>query len=200
MTNGKNSSFPIMRLAAKYNEMMKDGRVLSNRQAINVIDHRITQLLERVDFEEAPDRLQKLKLLWDNYQDALASHKQVEASQLRLEIDNEFEKIYHDYAAWNQIFTALDLRGKSVEREVKVLKEIKSIMTMEDGYELVAQCMAAVMRVIGDDPQKMKQVQFEFSRIIGESSDSVIEGYGAEDGGDGETDRGTSGPGEVDQE
>lgn len=195
MTTGGSSSFPITRLAAKYNKMMKDGQVLSNRAAINIIDDRITQLLERIDFNEAPDRLAKLTELWNLYVNASG----VDEAVLKKQIGDEFEKVYHDYMAWRQIFDALDLRGKSVEREVKVLKEIKAIMTAEDGYELAAKIMAAVIRVIGDEPRKIKQVQYEFARIIGESSDLVTEGYTEDDGGDGQTAGGTPGSGDMDQ-
>ena len=59
-------------------------------------------------------------------------------------------------------------------------------MTAEDGYELAAKIMAAVIRVIGDDPKKIKQVQYEFTRIIGEPSDLVTEGYSEDVGGSGE--------------
>lgn len=183
MTTGSGSSFPLTRLASKYNAMMKNGQVLSNRAAIDVIDQRITQLLERIDFDEAPDRTHKLYELWNEY----VAAEGVDAAVLKKQISDEFEKVYHDYMAWNQIFSALDLRGKSVEREVKVLKEIKAIMTAEDGYELAAKMMAAVMRVVGDDPKKIKQVQYEFTRIIGESSDLVTEGHYEDVGGSGET-------------
>jgi hypothetical protein len=195
MTTGSGSSFPLTRLAAQYNKMMKDGQVLSNRAAINIIDTRITQLLGRIDFDEAPDRLAKLNELWSEY----VNSDGVDAAVLKKQISDEFEKVYHDYMAWRQIFDALDLRGKSVEREVKVLKEIKAIMTAEDGYELAAKIMAAVIRVIGDEPKKIKQVQYEFARIIGESSDLVTERHLEDDGRDGEATGGTPRSGDMDQ-
>jgi len=198
MTTGSASRFPIVRLAAKYNNMQKNGQVMSNRAAVDVIDHRVRQLLERIDLDEAPDRIQKLASLWAQYTDALDEHRELDTIALRDAVDKEFEKVYHDYAAWSQVFQALDLRGKMVEREIKVLKEIKAIMTAEDGYELATKLLAAVMRVVGDNPKQMKQVQYEFTRIIGESGSEVIDGYGedAEPGGD--TDGGAEGLGDVD--
>lgn len=196
MTTGSGSGFPITRLAARYNKMMTDGQVLSNRAAINVIDERIKQLLERVDIGEAPDRLAKLYSLWQEFEYADG----VDAVLLKKKIADEFEKVYHDYAAWNQIFSALDLRGKAVEREVKVLTAIKAIMTAEDGYQLTAKIMAAVIRVIGDDPQRIKKVQYEFARIIGESSDRVTEEHAEDDGGGSDEGTGEAGSGDMDQE
>lgn len=182
MTTGSGSSFKLTRLAAKYNQMQTNGNLLSSRAAIGLIDQRITQLLERIDFDEAPDRTAKLYGLWNEYLDADG----VDAAVLKKKISDEFEKVYHDYQAWTQIFSALDLRGKTVEREVKVLTSIKAIMTAEDGYELAAKMMAAVMRVIGDDPKRLKQVQYEFTKLIGESSDLVTAGLDEDVGGGGQ--------------
>lgn len=181
MTDGSSSSFNIVRLAARYNKMQTDGVVLSNRAAVDLIDKRILQLLERVDVGEAPDRLKDLYEKWvelNSYVNPSPDYFQAKA-----EMDELFERVYHDYAAWNQIFLALDLRGRTTEREIKALKEIKAIMTAEDGYELAAKLMAAVIRVIGDDPKKIKQAQYEFARIIGESSDRVGETNAGDDGG-----------------
>lgn len=200
MTTGSGSSFPLTRLAARYNQMKKDGRVLSNRNAIDVIDTRISQLLERIDLNEAPERMVILSEMWKQYELELDSGQNAAAYMTRKSISAQFEKAYHDYMAWKQTFEALDLRGKMVEREVKVLKEIHAIMTAEDAYELVAKLMAAVIRVNGDDPKKIKQVQHEFTRIIGESSDLSVEGSAEEIGGDSEEGGDSGGSGEMDRE
>lgn len=199
MTNGSGSQFPLTRLASKYNAMMKDGRVLSNRQSLEIVRTRIQQLADRIDINDAPDRMMKLAGLWEKYTDLLEHGRETEARLLVAEISEEFEKAYHDYAAWKQMFEALDLDRKMVESEVKVLKEIKAIITAEDAYELSAKLLAAVMRVV-DDPKKMKQVQYEFTRIIGESGDNVATGYGDNDWGGGGEEIIEPGPGEVDRE
>lgn len=198
--DGRMSSFPITRLSARYLKMQEDGRILSNRATIDLIDKRVMQLLERVDVKEAPDRVMALFEKWQELKaQAIGSTEYLTA---RLEMDELFERVYHDYAAWNQIFTALELRGKATEREIKALKELRAIMTAEDGYELVAKLMAAVIRVIGDDPKKIKQVQYEFAKIIGERGE-FSDRDGAEDdetaGGGEPEDRGETGLGILDQ-
>lgn len=180
MTNGKGSQFPIMRLAAKYAEMQKNGLVMSNRAAVDVLDHRIKQLLERIDVNEAPERINKLYGLWTELKKYEIEGKNVEVIVTKKEIDAEFEKAYHDYMAWKQVFEALDIRGKMMERELKLVQAMKGLMTAEDGYELVAKVMGAMMRVVGDDPQKLRQMQYEFAKLTGESSDLVIEEFDSE--------------------
>ena len=114
-------------------------------------------------------------------------------------LDDLFEKARTDYEAWNQMMMALDLRRKMVESEVKVLKEIKAIMTAEDAYELTAKLLAAVMRVV-EDPKKLKQVQYEFTRLIGEPGDRAGKAVRGDDRGGGGEEGGGEGFGEVDQE
>ena len=171
ITTGKGSSFLITRLAEGYRRQMSDGRVLSNRAAVEMIDQRIIQLAERVDNEEAPQRFNLLYKEWQNFKTLAPDDP--EYLVRRKNIDNLFEQHFHDYASWTQMFDAFDLRSKVVEREVKVLKEIKAIMTHEEGMNLVAQLMAAVMEIVGDDPKKLKQAQYVFSRIVGDTSELV---------------------------
>ena len=184
MTTGSGSSFPIMRLAAKYNDLRKNGQLLSNRHAVEIIDDRIVQLAERIDLNDAPDRMKKLSDLWKEYLDELGKGRSVESMVIRNQISDEFDKAYHDYMAWQQMMSAFDLRRKMVETEVKILTQIKGIISIEDAYELSAKMLAAMVRVVGDDPKKLKKVQYEFARIIGESSDNVAEGHVEEDWGD----------------
>lgn len=198
MTTGSASSFPLTRLAAAYNRMRSDGRVLSNRASLDLLDHRLMQLAERVDANEAPERVAKLHDVWLEYKIAKENGFATEAALKMKELDALFDATFHDYMAWKQIFEGMDLRRKLSESEVKVLKEIKSILTAEDAVNLTAKLFAALMRV-EDDPKKLKQVQYEFSRITGFSSDKVGEGTGEDDWGGGREEDDQSGSGEMDR-
>jgi len=172
IVSGSGSSFPLVRLASKYKEMQKDGALLSNRQAIDIIDERVVQLLERIDVDEAPERMERLYNLWQDYRAAKESRNTTEVIILADKIDKEFEKVYHDYKAWEQMFTALEVRRRHVESEVKILKDIHAVMTAEDAYEMVAKLMAAVITAV-DDPKTIKRIQYEFTRIVGDVSDDA---------------------------
>ena len=105
-----------------------------------------------------------------------------------LEIGTEFEKAYHDYAAWNQVFTALDLDSKMVEKEAKIAKDLHAILTAEDAYKLVAKVQAAIISSINQEPEVpdrvkahfLKRIEYEFTRIIGEGSGEEFGGGSGE--------------------
>ena len=168
MTTGAGSSFPLTRLAAKYNQMKTDGRILSNRHSIEIIRHRVQQLIQRIDANDAPDRLNKLQKLWNEMRNLEANAREVEATLVKGEIDQQFEAAREDYLAWEQIFHALDLDRKMVDSEVKVAKDIQAILTAEDAYELVAKLLGSVIQVV-DDPNQLKRIQYEFAKIVGDT-------------------------------
>lgn len=167
------NKFPIVQLAERYQKMVADNRLLSLRASIEVVRGRIAQLAERIDFNDAPDRLYKLDNLWRDYLDAKALDKGTEVVVLETAITNEFDKAKDDYAAWQQMLTALDLDRKLVDSEVKIIKEIKGILTAEDAHDLVAKMLSIILRVFKDEKRKLKQVQYEFIRLIGDRPDGM---------------------------
>jgi len=183
MTNGKDSGFAMTRLASKYEEMMRNGRVLSNRHSIEIIRDRIMQLFGRLDQNDAPDRLIVLEKLWEKYKAEKDSGLGVEAVITAAKIDQAFEAARTDFATWNQMIQLLDMDRKMVESEVKIAKEIKAIMTAEEAGEMVAKLMASIFSAVGsmdtisihDKGIILKRIQYEFSRITGDFDDATVE-------------------------
>lgn len=188
MTTGSNSSFALTRLASKYQEMMKNGRLLSNRHSIEIIRDRVVTLFERLDENDAPDRLALIEKLWERYKIQKDSGQNVEMVITAAQIDKAFDAARTDFAVWNQMIQLLDLDRKMVESEVKIAREIKAIMTAEEAMEMVAKLMASIFSAVNsmttisihDKGVLLKRVQYEFSRITGDfGSEAVEEGTGA---------------------
>lgn len=167
MTTGAGSSFPITRLAAKYNEMKKNGKLLSNRHSIEIIRHRVEQLIERIDMNDAPDRLNQLNKLWIKIREAEKNGREAEAIVLKNKMDDLFNQAREDWISWEQMFNALELDRKMVESEVKIAKDIQAIITVEEAYNMIAEINAIVISVV-NDPLKLKQIQYELAKMIGE--------------------------------
>jgi hypothetical protein len=182
MTDGKKSSFQLTRIAAKYNEIQQNGQVLSNRHAMDIIWVRIEQLLDRIQENYRPERIEALFKLWTQHKEQTEAGQYVESRVTAREIDDEFEKEYHDYKSWQQLVDMLAIHSKMTESEVKIMKDLRMIMTAEDAYQLVAQVMAVMLRVLKDDPKRLKEAQFELTRLIGEGKSLSVPGL--EEGSD----------------
>lgn len=172
---GEHSQFPITRLASKYLEMTTDGRILSNRQSIEIIRTRVFNLLDRIDKNEAPERLNNLRELWEKHKVFQIAGMHIERQKVDADIDAEFEAAYHDYMAWTQMFEALDLDRKMVESEVKIAKDLKAMLTAEDAYEFGAKLLASIIEaansLILDDSTRsrfLKRIQYEFAKLVGD--------------------------------
>jgi len=185
IVTGDNSQFALTRLASKYVEMTTNGQILSNRAAIEIVRKRVQELLERVGNNQFPDQLITLQELWQDYNresDSLGKAK------IKYKLDAAFEAIYHDYAAWNQIFTALDLDSKMVEKEAKIAKDLHAILSAEDAYKLVAKVQAAIISSISQEPDIpdrikahfLKRIEYEFTRIVGEGTGEEFGGSSGE--------------------
>jgi len=160
---------PIRRVAENYAKMMNDGQILSNRAAIDIIDSRVLALMDRIDLEEAPGRLKNLYAQFQDLTSARKAKDDTRVMEVMAIMENEFERAYHDYAAWEQMVMVLDLRRKMVDSEVKIIKEMKAFLSAEMAYKLVAKLLAVCIRLI-KDPKLLRQINFEFSRIIGENN------------------------------
>lgn len=192
MTTGKGSAFPLTQIASKYNEIQSNGKILSNRKAMDILWHRVEELAERIDLNQAPERMATIQKLWIEFRTLNQQDKELEARAVARKIDDEFEAAYHDYMAWKQMIEILEVHSKMTESEVKIMKDLRMIMTAEDAYELVAQVMAVMLRVLQDDPKKLKEAQYELTRLIGETGGRF--GRGRSEGGSG------SGSGGLDRE
>lgn len=170
MTTGKGSQFQLAQIASKYNEIQTNGSILSNRKAMEILWHRVEELAERIDLNQAPERMATIQKLWIEFRTLTAQDKELEARAVARKIDDEFEAAYHDYMAWKQMIEILEVHSKMTESEVKIMKDLRMIMTAEDAYELVAQVMAVMLRVLRDDPKKLKEARYELENIIGSNA------------------------------
>lgn len=181
-------SMGLKDVAKKYELILRNGVVMSNRHSVDLIDQRVLQLLERLDNDETPDKLATLYAL---FQDVKAAKGKNEAAMYAAlsAMDIEFEKVYHDYQAWKQIVEILDMRRKLIDSEIKVVKDLKAILTAEQAYNLVAKLQAAVLRHVRD-PKTLRRINYDFSRLIGEhnlaQSADVLDGELNEEEEDGD--------------
>lgn len=197
---GARDSMPLMRLAARYNKMQENGQLLSNRAAVDIIDVRIRQLAERIDENDTPERMKALYSMWGKYMQAVKGGDEINKIMLMGKISEEFDKVYHDYESWSQMLEVLEYRRKMTETEVKILKEIKAVITVEDMYDILAKVLAVLLRMFKGDPKKLKEVKYEFAKITGERIDVSGEPLDEYDRGGGGEVGSPEGFGEVDSQ
>jgi len=154
-------------IAKKYQVILKNGTIMSNRYSVDLLDQRIGQLLERIDNDEAPERM---AALYEIFQDVKRNKGKNEAAMYAAlsAMDVIMEAAYHDYEAWKQIMEILDTRRKLIDSEIKVVKDLKAILTAEQAKNMIAKLLAIIMDEI-KDPKTLRRITYRFTRLIGEN-------------------------------
>lgn len=169
----------IKDIARKALALESDTRILSNRSMIDVMDARLLQLADRIDHEEAPERMKNLYQMFQTFKVARKHGRQAEMSRILAEMDDEFERIYHDYAAWQQMLDIANLRRQAVESEFKIVREMKALLTADQTKNLVGKLLAIIIREV-KDPKALKRINYAFSKLIGEDRIATEEEMDAE--------------------
>lgn len=173
---GKNSKSLVANLASKYIDIRKSGPYQTNKATVDVLDARITALLDRVDQNESPERLSNMVKAWENIKNAVPNLKMFlkdnpNGIKAYNSLDEEAEKAYHDYESWRQIMQVFDLRRKVTKDEMSILKDMQALISAEDAYELAGQLLAAVLLVLEGEQNGSRLIQAihsEFARVLGE--------------------------------
>lgn len=171
---GSGSNSKLVRLASQHITLENDGRYLSNKHTIGMVLFRIEELAQRIEENASPDQVKTLYNLWMQFRELDGKGTTVELVKVKMALDQAFEKVYHDYASWTQMFEAIELARKLRESEVKIAKDLKAVMTAEDGMELVSQLLAIVIQVV-NDPVQLKRIIYEFRKLVGDDSADTVE-------------------------
>ena len=158
-------------LASKYLEIKSDPQAQTLRPLHSILNSRLMVLLDRVNVGDSSSRMEKLVQLWERFVKWHPGLHQyfhgAEPIKAFKALEDEFEATVHDYAAWNEIYRLIDEKRKVSESEMKILKDMKALISAEDAFDLVAQVLAAVTKVV-DDPQKLEEIRFELAILIGD--------------------------------
>jgi hypothetical protein len=167
-TVGGHSKWLVVNAAEKYINMMKNPQVVSIRHNFPLIRERVLQLMGRLEENETPDRMKKLRDTWEQLKKAMPKHMVIgiPGQKAWQELDDEMERVYHDYESWSQILDLMNTESKLVDTELKVVKAIGSMITAEQVIEMQAKQLAAIMECI-DDPRILRKIQYRYAQISG---------------------------------
>lgn len=149
-THGRYSKYLPARLAERYQASQSDAELLALREEVSLVDTRLTDLLKRVDTNEAGYWWKELKRVHKEYLDA-QNDGDIAAMKKAL---SEWGRILYagtsDYAAWNEVYNVLEQRRKLVESERKRLIEMQQVITSERAMLLISALVGIVQNHVTD--------------------------------------------------
>jgi uncharacterized HAD superfamily protein len=148
--HGRYSRFLPSRLAATYEDIRQDPKLLELRDNIAAVDARLIDLFQRVDTGEAG-------ALWQGARAAMArlkreqSRNNVDGMMVALaEAERWITRGAADYDAWGEIAEQIELRRRLVDSEQKRLVTSHEMLSADRAMLLVSQLVAIVQRHVTD--------------------------------------------------
>lgn len=164
-SHGKYSKDLPSRLALRYEEARTDEELLALREEIAVIDVRLGDLLTRVDSGESGAVWRKIKKTYRDMSRAVRAGNQQEFAELLNEMGQLINRGHGEYAAWNEIFKAVESRRKVTESERKRLTDMKQIMTAEEATHLLSFVVATIRKHV-KDRRTLASISQEISKYV----------------------------------
>ena len=175
MTGEKALKSPLMKrsneIATKYVEIQTDPNAQTLRPLHSILNARLMVLMGRAGIGDSSSRMENIVQLWIRFKKWHPNLNQyfhgAEPIKAFKALDAELEATVHDYAAWNEIYRLIDEKRKVSESEMKILKDMKALISADDAFNLVAQVLAAVTKGV-DDPRKLEEIRYELAILIGD--------------------------------
>jgi hypothetical protein len=138
------------RLRERYQEAVDDPDLLVLSHEIGAVDARLAELFAKLDSSESGDAWREAN---DLYLAARAAIRSGDANGLQAALDALGAVIRRgqgDYAAWDAIAEALDLRRRLVESERKRLVQLSQMITTEQAMVLMTAVVSLVKEHVED--------------------------------------------------
>jgi hypothetical protein len=163
--HGRNSKYMPARLRDRYQEAMDDPDLLNITRDLALLEARITDLLQRVDFGEAGRHWSKAQNTFVAFKDAV---DRGDSETMRIHL-NSLERILAkgtaDYAAWEEVISTIEQRRKLTETEMRRLEKMNQFVTAEQVSTLMASIAEAAKRVI-QDPKILNEFTVELATLL----------------------------------
>ena len=142
--NAKYSKDLSSRLAQRYEDAVRDDRLLELREEIALVEVRVGDLLTRVDTGESGAIWMQVRNSYNDLRKAAAANDQQKFADALNEMGRIIVKGQGDYAAWDEVFKAIGQRRRLVETERKRLVDLQQMMTAEQAMSMLGFVVSTV--------------------------------------------------------
>lgn len=146
------------RLAAKYEEALKDARLLELRDELAVIDARLSELLAGLETGEAGAIWAALKRARRDFEDP------EKRSAALAEILELIDRGAEEWQRWEDVFRTIERRARIAESERRRLVEMRQMITSEQAMLLLTAVVNTVQRHV-KDPNALRAISADLDRL-----------------------------------
>ncbi len=149
-TTGKYSKDLPARLADKYEESIKDPKILELKDEIAVMNARISDLLSRIDESGSKEKWKEVRGLYKKAKDAIKSRQQDEFAKVFAEIGRIIEQAEQDFKNWDEVSKAMRMKKSLAESQRRHQIEQQQMISSEEAMALIGFIVATIKETITD--------------------------------------------------
>lgn len=153
------------KLLERYQESVKDPKMLELRDEIAVVESRLGELLQRIDTRESGVAWKKLQELYNDLSIALKTKN----TSLATSIMNDMGKIINHGAGeeknWEEVMKAIRSRKSLVESERRRLVEMNQMITAEQAMTLIGFVISTIKTYV-KDVEALANISREFTLYL----------------------------------
>lgn len=162
---GRYSKYMPQRLLERYEQSVDDPELLNMRHELSLLDARLTDLLQRVDTNEARALWEEIRKSHDEAKRMLINEDYAGLLIALDKLDRAAGSGLADYDAWNEIEKLIDQRRKLVEAEQKRLVAMQQMVSSEQVMVLIAALIDTVKRHV-PDRHVLNAISTDINKII----------------------------------
>lgn len=174
-TTGTYSKDMPSRMAERYNQAMKDEKLLELKGDIALVEARIADLLTRVDTGESGETWRRLDKTYNDMRKASTDHNQAKFVMYLNDVGNLIKKGLHDYAAWDEVFRGVKTKQRLAESEHKRMVALKQTMTAEQAAGMLGFVINTIRKHIYEQVE-LKSANVLLSAISADISNHLANG------------------------
>jgi hypothetical protein len=172
--HGRYSKYLPKRMLKSYHEALSDKELLQLRDTIATLDARIVDLMQRVDIGEAGVLWAQAKSAYGELVIGLRGWDDRRTTNALAVLSDVLGRGSTDYAAWNEVLSAMEQRRRMVETERRRLVDMQQMITAEQATTLYRALTLAIQENVPDSAQ-LRRIQEAFIRIAEVTDSRMVE-------------------------
>lgn len=153
------------KLLDRYEESVKDPKILELRDEIAVVESRIGELLKRIDTRESGEAWRKLQEIYKQLLFAIKSKDGAATSMLMNDLGSIINSGLGEEKNWEEVLRTIRSRKSLVESERKRLVEMNQMITAEQAMVLIGFVISTIKTHV-QDKEALANISREFTLYL----------------------------------
>lgn len=171
--HGRFSKYMPRHLLTHYKAAMSDGKLISLREDLAVIDARMAELMGRIEGRESANAWAQAREAQTIIRAGFGAQDTTMIQAGMRQLTDALSAGQADYKTWDELTKVMDVRRKIVESERRFMVELQQMLTIEDVTMIIDALASSIKRNV-TDVRALSAIQQDITAILGREPSTAI--------------------------